>query len=196
VVLDAPRRASAANCMPPALLSQLDAAGEVTGEPYTHLAADPRPGADAPAGARAKVVAGLLGVDPQDILPRIEAQVRLENRRLAALIGAIAALTLVLGLGGWGLERQLHSMQDAADAHHAEEMAGQQKLKRLYLDAAGGGAPAISTIQAFRELLRPYHPEIDTIPPEQMPVLMKSVLDTVSKPHADAQPVPEPSARL
>jgi hypothetical protein len=50
VMLDAPRRASAADCMPPALPFKLpfklDEAGQVTGEPHSELAADPRPGAD------------------------------------------------------------------------------------------------------------------------------------------------------
>lgn len=185
VVLDAPRGASAEACMPPALRFALDADGQVTEERYTHLAADPRPGADGATGARAKVVSGLLGVDPLDVLPRIEAQLRRENQRFAWLTGGIAALVVVLGVGGWAIQHELQMADEKAGQRHAAVMDGQKKLERLTIDAAGGGAPAVQAIQAFRAIMRPSRPDIDGIPAEQMPSLMKSVFDTLSKPGAN-----------
>ena len=52
-----------------------------------------------------------------------------------------------------------------------------KRLERLVIDAAAGGAPAVEAATAdTRDLLRPGNSEIDAIPAEKLPGLVKRCL--------------------
>ena len=71
-----------------------------------------------------------------------------------------------------------------AAERHAEAMAEQKRLERLVVDAAAGGAPAVRAVADIRDLLRPGNPEIDGISAEQLPGLVKRILEDLQKPSA------------
>jgi len=89
-------------CFPPCLRLKLDSAGQVTDQPIEVLAADVREEGDGRTLALAKVIAGLIGVSPDDIFRRAEreriAALR-RRRRIQALIGALAVALLAAGMG-------------------------------------------------------------------------------------------------
>jgi tetratricopeptide (TPR) repeat protein len=74
-----------------------------------------------------------------------------------------------------------------AAARHAEAMESQRNLARLVADAAGGGAASVRAIADIRDLLRPGNPAIDAIPAEQLPGLVKRILEDLQKPAARAE---------
>jgi eukaryotic-like serine/threonine-protein kinase len=76
-------------CLAPALRRRFDAAGEPTGEAFEPIAADARPGKDGKTNARMKLIAGMLGVDLDDLKHR---ERRRRRWRAIALIGVGAAL--------------------------------------------------------------------------------------------------------
>jgi hypothetical protein len=98
VILDGTPGDPVRECFPPARRFALDASGRETDTPLVLMAADPRRGADAPARAEAKVVAGLTGLAVEDVLARATEQLRRETRR-RLLFGALA-VALVAGIGG------------------------------------------------------------------------------------------------
>ena len=60
-------------------------------------------------------------------------------------------------------------------------------LERSGIDAAGGGAAATRAVADIRDLLRPGNPEIDGIPAEKLPSLVKRILEDLQKPAARAE---------
>jgi tetratricopeptide (TPR) repeat protein len=76
-------------CLPPALTRRLDAQGNATAERFEPIAADARPGKDGRSNARSKLVAGILGVDLDDLRHR---ERRRRRWRLSAAIAAGFAL--------------------------------------------------------------------------------------------------------
>jgi tetratricopeptide (TPR) repeat protein len=74
-----------------------------------------------------------------------------------------------------------------AEARHREALEGQQRLERLVVDAAGGGAAAVRAIAEIRGLLRPGNPEIDSISAELLPALVKRILADLRKPGANPE---------
>ncbi len=159
-IFDAPRGASLQDCLPPAMRFALDNSGAVSSIPNNPLVADPRAGAEGVAQASAKVVARLLGVEPKDILPRIEAQLRSEKETRAALAAT---------------RRQLKA---EAEKTRSVVTQGLDSLKELF--ASGGRA--LSEIRGF---LRAHVPEIDAIPDEQLPRVVQRLIDDLSKPGAN-----------
>ena len=85
-----------AECLPPALTHRFDAAGNDTGERFEPIAADARPGKDGRSNARTKIVAGLLGVDLDDLRQRERSRRRW--RLTAAIAFGFAALCLTTTL--------------------------------------------------------------------------------------------------
>jgi len=85
-------------CLAPALKQRFDAAGKPTGEPFEPIAADARPGKDGKADARMKLIAGMLGVDLDDLKHR---ERRRRRWRVTALVGVgvvLLALTTTLAV--------------------------------------------------------------------------------------------------
>ena len=62
--------ANTTNAFSPALKQRFDAEGNPTGEAFEPIAADARPGKDGKANARIKLIAGMLGVDLDDLKHR------------------------------------------------------------------------------------------------------------------------------
>jgi WD40 repeat protein len=90
---DAPKDVS--EWMPTALRYRVDADGRLTGERAEPLAADARPEGDGKAGACLKLIAGILGVE-YDELKRRDAQWRRRRRRVRLAAAAVLAATLGL----------------------------------------------------------------------------------------------------
>jgi len=85
-------------CIPSALTHRFDAAGHETDERLDPIAADARPGMDGKADARTKLVAGLLGVDLDDLRQR-ERRRRRWNLSTAIAAGfALLCLTTALAV--------------------------------------------------------------------------------------------------
>jgi tetratricopeptide (TPR) repeat protein len=77
-------------CIPPTLTQRFDAEGRETGERLEPIAADARPGKDGKANALTKLVAGLLGVDFDDLRHRER-----RRRRLRATLAMAAGFALL-----------------------------------------------------------------------------------------------------
>ena len=78
--------------------------------------------------------------------------------------------------------------QDAEAARNAvrqdDLMANLQKLQRLQVEAAGGGAAAVQAVEAIRDVLRQGNPGIDAISAEQIPGLVQRIIADLRKPAA------------
>ena len=85
-------------CLPPALTHRLDAAGHATGERLEPIAADARPGKDGKSNARTKLVAGLLGVDLDDLRHRERSRRRWNLTAGIAIGFALLCLTTALAV--------------------------------------------------------------------------------------------------
>ncbi|HKE48589.1 MAG TPA: TIR domain-containing protein [Rhodanobacteraceae bacterium] len=83
-------------CIAPALTHRVDASGRETGERFEPIAADARPGKDGRSNARTKIVAGLLGVDLDDLRHRERRRRRL--RGIAAIAAGFVLLCLTTTL--------------------------------------------------------------------------------------------------
>jgi formylglycine-generating enzyme required for sulfatase activity len=87
-------------CFPPALKFKLDAKGRVTKKRVELLAADAREEGDGKDLALAKVIAGLLGLSPDDVFRRAERERRAAARRKRRVQAAMVTLALLLVMAG------------------------------------------------------------------------------------------------
>jgi tetratricopeptide (TPR) repeat protein len=71
-----------------------------------------------------------------------------------------------------------------ATSRHDDTLRGSLLLQRLVADVAGGGHAAAQALREIRDLMRPYNPRIDAIPDEQVPVLVKRIIEDLEKPAA------------
>ncbi len=101
VILEMPPGTNPQDCFPPALRFALDEDGQVTGAERDVLAADPRAGADGLPRATAKVVAGLTGLEPGDVLSRVDDLLRRERWMTRAIAVGVALVILAGAGGGW-----------------------------------------------------------------------------------------------
>jgi tetratricopeptide (TPR) repeat protein len=100
-------------CMPAALTHRIDAAGGDTDERLEPIAADARPGMDGRVDARTKLVAGLLGVDLDDLKHRERRRRRWKATVAIAVAFVLLCLTTTLAV-------------DAVIARHAAERRQEQ----------------------------------------------------------------------
>ena len=168
------------DCLPPALRFALDADGAVSTTPCdTPVAADPRAANEGPPRATAKVVAGLTGLTPDDVLGRVTEALRHERWMWWGAVAGMVALLVVVGGGGW-------FVLDRIDRQHAEvisqQSVGQQRIEQLVIRMAGDGPAAMQAIKEFRDLLRPDKPDIDDDPIEKLPGFAKNILETLREP--------------
>ncbi|MGH8172066.1 MAG: TIR domain-containing protein [Rhodanobacteraceae bacterium] len=82
----------------PALKQRFDAAGAPAGEPFEPIAADARPGKDGKANARIKLIAGMLGVDLDDLKHRERRRRRWQIFAGVAVGVLLLCLTSVLAI--------------------------------------------------------------------------------------------------
>jgi hypothetical protein len=102
-------------CFPPNLGRVIGADGVPTGETEEPLAADVRPQGDGEELAKLKLIAGLLGVDLDDLRKREEIERRKQKRRLVMVAGfmsVLAVCAVAFGAATWVLNGQV----DAANA--------------------------------------------------------------------------------
>ncbi len=144
-------------CFPPALRFHVDSAGALTDRHADLIAADLRPNGDGRKLAKLKLIAGILGLDLDDLVRR-DAHRRAE--RLTALTAASVAGALAMG----GLALAALASRNEARAQRAQAeglvafMLGDLRKKleptgRLdVLDAVGGRAMAYYTAQAAHGL--------------------------------------------
>ncbi|MDP9004386.1 MAG: TIR domain-containing protein [Verrucomicrobiota bacterium] len=82
-------------CFPPGVRFRVDANGELTGQPTEPIAADARKEGDGKRNAKLKLVAGLLGVNYNDLKQREKWRVLRRNVALTLLAVAL------IGIAGW-----------------------------------------------------------------------------------------------
>jgi tetratricopeptide (TPR) repeat protein len=112
------------------------------------------------------------------------------NGALAALVPGVEELQTKIGAVKQDTEALLKAQKEEKereDQHHAEMLERLNRLERSGIDAAGGGAPAVRAVAEIRDLLRPGNPEIDGIPAEKLPSLVKRILEDLQKPAARAE---------
>ena len=120
-------------CFCPALRHQVDAEGRLTTEPVEPLAADIRPGNDRPSDARLKLVAGLIGINYDDLKQR--EKLRQRWRRVMA---AAAAVALTIGIAGSWL-----AISDRA-----------QEARRQQISAATRNAAKLLAEQSYFDVVK------------------------------------------
>ncbi|MGA9601782.1 MAG: toll/interleukin-1 receptor domain-containing protein, partial [Methylocystis sp.] len=182
-------------CFAPALRFRVGPDGALTDAPADQIGADIAK--DGKREALVKIVAKLVGL-PYDIL--WQRDVKAQRARWAVYA---AAVVVALAAGAFfytsvGLRNDVARFfsrgEQAAETRHEEVKHGQeelksgeQELKRLVIDAAGGGAPAVKAIAEIRDILRPGNPEIDAISAEQLPKLVQRIIADLQKPAARAE---------
>jgi tetratricopeptide (TPR) repeat protein len=125
----------------------------------------------------ARIGAIIFGIDAKEFGQRL---------RVGGLV-VLAAIAIAAGLGiyeYWNVQQKVAENETAAEVRHEEIKRGEEKLERLVIDAAGGGAPAVKAIAEIRDILRPGNPEIDTISAEQLPKLVQRIIADLQKPAA------------
>ena len=98
IVAGEPNAGDASECFPPALRYEIEPDGQLGQRPAEPIAADIRPGMDGKGLARLKLIAGLLGIN-LDQLRKREAQ-RRHRRMLAIMVASLIGMTLALALAG------------------------------------------------------------------------------------------------
>jgi tetratricopeptide (TPR) repeat protein len=115
-----------------------------------------------------------LGLDAQEF-----------GRHLRTAGIVIAALVaFAIGLEFYETRNVRHDVRERAESSEKLAQARQDELKRLLIETAGIGAPAVKAIADIRNLLRAGNPEIDAISDEQLPQLVQRIIKDLQKPAA------------
>jgi hypothetical protein len=110
VIVDGEPGDAERECFPANLSRVFDAKGAPTGEVVEPLAADMRAEGDGEELAKFKLIAGLLGIDLDDLRKREAVEQRKQRRHLAMVAGAMSVLAVAavaFGIGSWVLKGQL-----------------------------------------------------------------------------------------
>jgi hypothetical protein len=105
---------------PPALRFEIDSDGGITDRPVTILAPDLCEKADGRQLGLAKIVAGLIGVDSDDIYRRAERARRVANRFRNAVIALLAMLTVAAAGSATSFWHQLQTNEAFVDGTLAQ----------------------------------------------------------------------------
>src|SRR5208283_4767923 len=168
-------------CFAPALRFRGAPDGALTAAPADQIGVDVAK--DGKREALVKIIAKLVGL-PYDIL--WQRDVKAQRMRLA-VYAAVAVIALAAGAFGF---TSVSLRQDVARLFSKGEQAAQtrqEELKRLVIDAAGGGTQSVKAIADIRDLLRPGNPEIDAISAEQLPKLVQRIIADLQKPAASPE---------
>jgi tetratricopeptide (TPR) repeat protein len=119
---------------------------------------------------------------------RVEFDRLRESRRRTAMI---ATPLLLAGLAGGiyylgGLRHNTDTIIAEQQVSETRADARQKRLETLFNDTAGSGAASVHALTEIRDLLRPGNPDIDNIPAEQLPGLVKRILADLQRPAARA----------
>jgi hypothetical protein len=139
-----PRR----ECFPPNLLRRVVTDGSVAGEREEPIAADMRDHGDGAELARLKLIAGLLGVDLDELRQREEAERRRRQRALAAVAGGMTLLA-ILAVGFAAYSRVLNVRLEEAVAR---ETAARQEAQRRYEQALDSTLRLVTIAATYRSL--------------------------------------------
>ncbi|TAK16786.1 MAG: TIR domain-containing protein [Acidobacteria bacterium] len=153
---------TSAECFPPALRFLLDESGNLSSEPTEPIAADLRPGKDGKGNALLKIVAGLLGVNYDNLRER---HARRRRRQIAAI--AIAT-TLIVGTAATVFGTLWRRTMEARRAQASAESGA--ALDRGFALMAGG--PSREALAWFARAAR-----IDPESPAAKTALMMALRD-------------------
>src|ERR1019366_660575 len=101
------------------------------------------------------------------------------------ITGILLQIETQLGVDRDELRNSLERLRDTATAIKADTedlKQGQRRLEQMVMDLAAGGASARHAISKIRALFRPSSPDIDQVPVEQLPRLVRGVIDELAKP--------------
>jgi hypothetical protein len=135
-------------CFPISLRRRVTSDGVVTDEAEEPIAADLRPQGDGEELARLKLIAGLLGVDVDELRKREDIERRRRQRRLAAVAVSMTVLAIVaLGLAGysWFLNARLKTAL-------ANETTAKQEAQMRYEQALTSTLRLVTIAATFRSL--------------------------------------------
>jgi len=137
VILDGAPDDPANPCFPPALMRIVTPDGRITDERVEPpLAADLRANGDGRELGEIKIIAGLLGIDLDQLRRREEIERRARQRRYATIASTMAALAVVsmitAGLTLWLRYRLAESNQQLATSLESEKAAKTTAKERLY----------------------------------------------------------------
>jgi hypothetical protein len=140
-------------CFPPMLRHKIAADGSVIeGEQDDEpIAADMRDEGDGPVLAKLKLIAGLLGIDVDEIRKREEIRRKQQLRRARFIAAVMSALALVAGgstLGVLSLNGQLNRAL-------ANETAARERAEELYREALNNNLKLVTLAATFRTLQDP-----------------------------------------
>jgi hypothetical protein len=139
---------AARECFPRNLLRRVDGDGVVTGDLEEPIAADMRDQGDGAELARLKLIAGLLGVDLDELRRREDGERRRRQRRLVAVAAAMTLLAiLAIVFAGYSqvLNRRL---TDAL----ASETAAKEQAQQRYAQALTSTLRLVIIAATFRSL--------------------------------------------
>jgi WD40 repeat protein len=149
-------------CFCPALRHAVDAEGRLTAEPVEPLAADIRPGNDSRWDARLKLVAGLIGINYDDLKQREKSRQRWRH-----VLAAAAAIALTIGVAGSWM-----AINDRAqEARRQQIFATTRNAAKLLEDQFYVGV----ITQALTVLPARLRPDQD--PPHELVALLEQALD-------------------
>ncbi len=163
-------------CFPEGLMFQMGPDGELTDVRSEPIAADARPGKDNKHNAKLKLIAGMIGVDFDDLKQR-EQQRR--HRRLVAITVAAAigmAITTGLAATAWFARIEAEEQRNRAEAEAETAMQTTQFMVDLFSVSDPGEARG-NTITA-REILDKGAERIDTELADQ-PEIQATLMDTM-----------------
>ncbi len=112
-------------CFPAAVRFQLGANGELTGTRTEPIAADVRPGADGKTNAKLKLIAGLLGVNYDELKQRDQKRKRRQRTLLAGLAVLVCAAFIALA----AIEEQVKMRQLISAQIQRLTQEGKEKLR-------------------------------------------------------------------
>ena len=81
------------------------------------------------------------------------------------------------------------------EERHAEQIEGQKRLERL-IEAAASGTASVQALAEIRVLLSQEIPGIKEIPPDQLPGLLKKIIEDLHKPTSRAEDVSDTVKRV
>jgi len=136
-------------CFPDALVFQLDAQGAVSDqlEPEEPIAADLREGKDGRQNVLLKVIAGLLGIDLDELVQREKAAQRQRQRQAYAIASAMG----VLAAGAIGAAIYAISVAETAERRRVEVVSSQ--ARELILEGDRIGARRLVDTQGLSKRL-------------------------------------------
>lgn len=142
-------------CFPRNLLRRIGADGVVTEEREEPIAADLRYQGDGAELGRLKLIAGVLGVDLDELRQREEAERRRRQRRLAAVAGAMSLLAVLAA--GFAVHSQV--LNQRLEAALARETAARQEAQRRYEQAVDSTLRLVTIAATYRSLSdgTPFH---------------------------------------